>query len=230
MKAVIYTRVSTNQQADSGLGLDAQREACAKWAQSNEAEVSGLHTDSGISGSATIDKRPGLLAAISEIRRGDVLLVAKRDRLGRDPILVAMMERMVQRKGGRVVSAAGEGTDDNDPTSILMRRIIDAFGEYEKLIIGARTKAALGAKRERGEKTGGDTPFGYTVAEDGKTLEPLEAETEVVELMLKLRSQGNSYRHIAKRLNIEGAVSRGNGWNKSSVHRIVTREASNVRN
>ena len=54
-----------------------------------------------------------------------------------------------------------KGTEDDDPSSILMRRMIDAFAEYEKLIIGARTKSGLAAKRRRGEKTGGMVPYGF---------------------------------------------------------------------
>src|SRR5206468_4066133 len=68
--------------------------------------------------------RPVLLDAVAALKRGDVLLIAKRDRLGRDVIAVAMIERLIERKGARVVSAAGEGTDSNDPTVMLMRRIV----------------------------------------------------------------------------------------------------------
>jgi DNA invertase Pin-like site-specific DNA recombinase len=60
-----------------------------------------------------------------------VLLVAKRDRIGRlDPLPMAMIESAVRRKRARIVSAAGEGTENDDPSSILMRRMIDAFAEY----------------------------------------------------------------------------------------------------
>lgn len=59
-----------------------------------------------------------------------MLIVAKRDRLGRDPMVVAMIESAVKRKGARIVSAAGEGTDSDSPTDILMRRMVDAFAEY----------------------------------------------------------------------------------------------------
>jgi hypothetical protein len=58
-----------------------------------------VHEDRGLSGKLGMEKRPGLLAAVADLRRGDVLLVAKRDRLGRDPIVVAMVERLVTRKG-----------------------------------------------------------------------------------------------------------------------------------
>ena len=97
-------------------------------------------------GSTGLDKRPALLEAIGVLTPGDVLMVAKRDRLGRDLLVVAMIESAVQRKGARVLSAAGEGTGSDHPADVLMRRMIDAFAEYERLIIGAHTKAALRAK------------------------------------------------------------------------------------
>ena len=81
-----------------------------------------------------------------------MLLVAKRDRLGRDVIAVAMIERLIAKRGARVVSAAGEGTDSDDPSALLMRRLIDSFAEYERALIAARTRAALAAKRRRGER------------------------------------------------------------------------------
>ena len=63
----------------------------------------------------------------------------------------------------------GEGTEGDEPTNVLMRRIVDAFAEYERLIIAARTRAALQAKIRRGHRCG-KVRFGYDLAADGKTL------------------------------------------------------------
>ena len=117
---------------------------------------------------AGLERSSGLADDIATLGKGDVLLVAKRDRIGRlDPMAMAMIEAAVRRRGARIVSAAGEGTESDDPSSILMRRMIDAFAEYERLIIGARTKAGLGAKRRRGEKvTGGAIPYGSMAGPD----------------------------------------------------------------
>ena len=76
-----------------------------------------------------------MLEAVQTISEGDVLLVSKRDRIGRlDPLDMAMIEAAVRQRGARIVSAAGEGTEDDGPSSILMRRMVDAFSEYERLI------------------------------------------------------------------------------------------------
>ncbi|MCZ6699679.1 MAG: recombinase family protein, partial [Planctomycetota bacterium] len=90
----------------------------------------------------TIDKRPGLVLVIDALGKGDVLLVAKRGRLARDTLMARWLETEISKRGARIVSASGEGSDDDSPTSVLMRRIIDAFAEYQRLMIRARAKSA----------------------------------------------------------------------------------------
>src|SRR5262245_9545612 len=160
-RAIGYVRVSTEQQAESGLGIDAQAASITAAASRIGIALWRTFTDAGASGGLAIEERPVLLDAVATLRRGDMLLVAKRDRLGRDVIAVAMIERLVAKRGARVVSAAGEGTDSDDPAALLMRRLIDSFAEYERALIAARTRAALGAKRRRGERVSGIIPFGY---------------------------------------------------------------------
>src|SRR4051812_7081165 len=178
-RAVISARVSTEDQAASGLGIDAQIHACRAWAERGGLAVVGPFVDDGVGGATGLEKRPGMLDALAQLEPGDVLLVAKRDRLGRDPIVVAMIESAVGREKCRIVSAAGEGTENDEPTNVLMRRMVDAFAEYERLIIKARTRAALAAKRRRGERTG-QVPWGATLADDGKTLTPAPAELAIL--------------------------------------------------
>ena len=162
-----------------------------------------------------------------------MLLVAKRDRIGRlEPLAMAMIEAAVRRNGARIISAAGEGTEDDDPASILMRRMIDAFAEYERLIIGARTKSALAAKRRRGEKTGGPVPFGFQagpdkIAADGsvtRTLVPCPVEQEIIRLVIELRDAGETLQTIADNLNARGICRReGAAWDRAYVFQILKR-------
>jgi DNA invertase Pin-like site-specific DNA recombinase len=219
--AIAYLRVSTDEQAASGLGLEAQRAAIEAWAQRNGATVAAYLSDDGVSGAAGLDKRPGLASALAELDNGAVLVVAKRDRLGRDPILCAMVERSAARVGARVVSAAGEGTDDDGPASVLMRRMVDAFAEYERLLIGQRTKAALAAKKARGERVGG-LPYGYALAEDGATLVENGPEQAVLAEARALRAAGLSLRGVAAELARRGFVSRTGGvFAATQIQRMV---------
>ncbi len=224
MRAIVYRRVSTDEQVDSGHGLNAQLDACQRWCEQNEAEPVGPFDDS-VTGKFGLDKRPGLIDAITELNRGDVLLVAKRDRLGRgDPLTSAMIQAAIERKGARVVSVAGEGTATDGPSDILMRRMVDAFAEYERLIISARVKAALAAKRKRLERTG-KVPLGFKLLADGKTLEPVASELETVELIQRLRSEGNSLRAIAAELTARTIKTKDGGdkWSHATVQGILRR-------
>jgi site-specific DNA recombinase len=224
MRMVAYLRVSTDEQSQSGAGLKAQTDACQACADRAGVPLIGPFADEGVSGASGLDKRPALIEALGLLEPGDVLLVAKRDRLGRDPIAVAMIEAAVERKGSRVVSAAGEGTDGDDPTSILMRRMVDAFAEYERLVIKARTRAALQAKRRRGERTGG-VPFGHDLAEDGVALVENAAELEALETIRRLRAAGLSLRAIAAELDRLGIPPKQGGpaWKHTAVQKLLNR-------
>jgi DNA invertase Pin-like site-specific DNA recombinase len=198
-------------------------------------ELVSVHADEAVSSVDPIDKRPGLLEAIASLTKGDVLVVAKRDRLGRDRIVVAMIEAAVRRRGARIVSTAGKGTNGDGPTDILMRRICDAFGEYERLVIRARTKAALAVKKGRGEKTGGRIPYGLERGPDKlgangkaiKTLVPCPAEQEVIELMHSLRADGSTLVEIAAELTARGIQRREGGvWEQSYISRLLKKTAA----
>ena len=217
MATIAYLRVSTLTQAESGAGLAAQEDACRRAAPM----LAGVYRDEGVSGSTGLDKRPALLAAIGNLSKGDTLLVAKRDRLGRDPLVVAMIERACQRKGARIVSAAGEGTDSDEPSAVLMRRMVDAFAEYERLIIGARTRAAMGAMKARGERVG-SIPYGWRLAEDGATLEAHGPEQQVISQARVLRDAGLSLRKVADELARMGFRARnGSAFAATQVQRML---------
>ena len=232
-RAAVYLRVSTDEQAESGAGLRGQSDACRGLATRSGWEVVGPFADEGISGAAPLDQRPALMDAMAELGKGDVLLVAKRDRLGRDPIVVAMIESAVERAGARVVSAAGEGTEGNDPSNVLMRRMVDAFAEYERLIIKARTRSALRAKQHRGERTG-RVPFGFDLVDDGRrsksglavALVPNPAETAIVLEIRALADAGIPPGRIASDLQSRAVPTKtGAPWSNMAVRRILARPA-----
>ncbi len=220
MKYIIYLRVSKDQQVQSGLGLEAQRDMCLRYIKEPFSQVLE-YADEGFSGALDMSKRPALLSALNILEKDDILLIAKRDRLGRDPICNAMIERAVERKKARLISASGDTRDDNDPTSILMRRMVDAFAEYERLIIGARTKAALDVKKKRNERIG-HIPFGYRLCMDNVHLEPDEIEQKTLSYINTMRDNHFSYRRIAMELNEMQINNRnGNLWNHVSITRVI---------
>jgi DNA invertase Pin-like site-specific DNA recombinase len=217
-KAIGYTRVSTDEQAQSGLGLDAQRAAIVKHLGREPDE---MHTDAGLHGDRP--DRPGLLAAIDALHQGDTLIVAKRDRLARDMYLSCWIEKEVKRRGAVIVSAAGEGTDDEEPTSVLLRRIIDAFSEFERAMIRQRTSAAMARLRAKGKKTGGDPPYGWKYV-DGVMIEDEEQRYNRL-FILGRHKHGDSLSCIAHTLNVDGeTTARGKPWTYKQIQRVIKYE------
>ncbi len=220
-RVVGYVRVSTSEQA---LGPEAQLAALRSWCAARGAELVAVREDLGVSGAAPLDRRPGLLAALDALREysAGVLLVAKRDRLARDVVVSAMAERLAARRGAEVQSADGAG-NGSEPADQLMRTMVDAFAQYERALIRARTSAALRAKRARGERTGGHVALGLRVMPDGVRVEAEPAEEVALRRIAELRADGATVRAIAERLNAEGVPARGTRWHATTVARALRR-------
>ncbi|MBM3956264.1 MAG: resolvase [Planctomycetes bacterium] len=225
MNVTIYTRVSTTDQAESGLGLAAQVAACEAFAAKAGHTVTGLHTDAGISGAAGIEDRPGLMAAVAGLRRGDALVIGKRCRLGRDAFVIAVIERAVSRKGAVILSADGVGNGD-DPAAVFMKNVVNAAGEFERGLIRSRTRAALAAKRAAGRLTG-EVPFGWTADVEGRLIEHAD-EQAILRVIHELRDAGVSLRRIASILTESGhATKKGRAaWTHTTVKSILDRAAA----
>jgi len=224
MAQIFYLRCSTDEQAESGLGLEAQRAAIVKAVGEPDATFS----DEGLSGSNP--RRPGLLGALEALHAGDTLIVARRDRLARDTYLALWIEKEAKRRGAAIISAAGEGNGD-DPAAQLMRTLVDAFATYERQMIGARTAAAFAVKRQKGEKCGGaHVPFGYRLNADGQTLAEDPNEQRVLSLIQRLREEGESLRAIGAHLKAKGYTSRKGttAWHPQTLKQIIDRQAYKV--
>jgi DNA invertase Pin-like site-specific DNA recombinase len=217
--AVGYLRCSTERQ---DLSPDAQRAAITAWAGRDGVTILSWHEDLAVSGATPLEDRPGLLAAIEAVRAegAGVLVVAKRDRLARDVLTAALVERLCERAGARVLAADGTGNGDG-PEAQLLRTLLDAFAAYERALIRARTRAALAVKKARGERTGG-VPMGSRVASDGR-LEVDGVEAAAVARARALRAEGKSLRAIAAVLDAEGHRPRRTKWHVETLSRIVAK-------
>ncbi|MFO0562443.1 MAG: recombinase family protein [Polyangiales bacterium] len=215
--AVGYVRASTERQE---LGPEAQRAELARWAQRHHVTLVAVHEDL-LSGGMEIEDRPGLLAALDAVRqhRAGVLVVSRRDRLARDVVIAATIERAAQRAGARVVSADGVGGGDS-PAEAFQRSILDAVAQFERALIRERTRAALRAKRARGQRAG-NVPWGYRAGERGQ-LERHEPEHAITMRVLALRATGMPLRAIAQTLECDGVTGRtGRALTLTQVARIV---------
>jgi len=224
MNAIGYLRVSTRAQGDSNLGLEAQQQQIEKYCQANGLNLIAVFTDV-ISGGSSLDKRAGWMDAMSEMNDGVSLVVAKRDRIARDPLVSALAEKSIQDRHGVIVSAAGEGNGD-DPSSVLMRRILDAFSEYERLMIKSRTRAALKAKRARGEKTGGGIPFGFNLV-NGCLVENHDEQDVLTDIQSLRDREEYTFQQIANFLNERKIKTKsGRDWTRQLVRKNYARVAN----
>lgn len=216
--AIGYVRVSTSKQADSGLSIEAQRAHITSHCESSGLSLLEIYEDAGVSGSCPVADRPGLMQALARAREigATQLVVAKLDRLSRSPFVLLTLEAETKRAGLRLTSAAGEGTEDDDPASVLVRRMLQAVAEHELAMISARTKAALAQKKARGERLG-RPPYGFSVQQGD--LVPNDSFPMLYEAY-RLRSRGLTMRAIVDRMML---IDPDGGWNLKRVHSLSNR-------
>jgi DNA invertase Pin-like site-specific DNA recombinase len=204
--AVAYLRVSTENQH---LGPEAQRASIEAWAKRGGVTVAHWSTDH-VSGAAEAVDRPGLTEALEAVAKhgAGVLVVAKRDRLARDVVIAAMVERVARGRGAQIVSADGVGNGDQ-PADAFMRSIIDAAAAYERELIRARTRAALQALRRQGKRAG-TVPWGFTLGSEGDLVENPD-EVAVTVRAREIRDEGVTLRGVVEQLNVEGRKTRTGG-------------------
>lgn len=215
MRVVGYIRVSTEEQE---LSPQAQRGALEAWCATHGAELVAVYEDIAVKGhwgdiaeNGTVDltRRPGLLAAIEACAAADVLLVVKRDRLARQVLLSAVIDRLVELTGARVQAVNGAGNGAS-PEDALLRTVLDAIAQYERALISLRTSAAMGILRSTGRYTGGEAVYGYAPGPGG-ALVPVDEEQRVIQVVHAARDTGRSVRAIVRELAAAGYRTRRGG-------------------
>ena len=200
-KAVGYVRVSTEQQADEGVSLDAQEAKLRLYAKLHSIDLVEVIVDAGES--AKTLNRPGLQRALGMIESGEVsaLIVVKLDRLTRRVgDLCDLVERCFQKAALLSVS---EQIDTRTTNGRMMMHLFSTFAEWERDTIADRTRDALRHKRSRGEYAGGRVAYGRK-AIAGKGLAVDETEAALVATARELRAGGLSLRKVADELSRRG--------------------------
>jgi DNA invertase Pin-like site-specific DNA recombinase len=146
-----YVRVSSDEQAGSRLGLEAQRAAIAAACVHRGYELSGFFEDAGLTGSNT--RRPALEGVLARVGRGEGVIVAKLDRLSRSVHDFAGLIKRAQRERWSPICLDPD-LDLATPNGRLVANLIVAVSQWEAEIIGQRTSEALRAKVARGERVG----------------------------------------------------------------------------
>src|SRR2546423_9929189 len=154
MQVVGYIRVSTSEQADSGLGLEAQRAAITDEAKRRGWQLLDIYEDAAASAKTTA-RRPALAKALDAVEQGEAeaLVVAKLDRLSRS---MADFTRLMERswKKGWALVALDLGVDTTTPAGEMIANSVANFSQFERRLIGQRTKEALAVKKSQGVQLG----------------------------------------------------------------------------
>lgn len=221
MQAIAYTRVSTTRQAEEGVSLAAQHGAINKWCESQGHYIDGRFTDEGISGKKT-KNRPGITAALTAVCQcKGILVVYSLSRMSRSLIDMAQIAERINKAGAQLASC----TESFNTTTANGRLIFGFFGlmaQWEREMIGERTRMALAHKRAKGKKTGSIAPYGFRY--DGEDMLTNPDEVLTMERMARWRQMGYSYQKIANCLHVDGLLSRSGGkWSAKVVRGILKR-------
>jgi DNA invertase Pin-like site-specific DNA recombinase len=207
-EAIAYIRVSTARQGRSGLGLEAQHAALARFAEAEGYRFLQTFTETE---SGADDDRPELNAAISAAAKSKApVVVAKLDRLSRD---VHYISGLMKHRVPFIVTELGSDTDP------FLLHIYAALAEKERRMISQRTRDALASAKARGVKLGG-----HRGQSDISKAEAIERAQRLAPVMAEL--SGLSARAAAEELNRRGIPTASGGkWQAVQVIRVRERLA-----
>jgi DNA invertase Pin-like site-specific DNA recombinase len=207
-----YLRVSKSDKTrEERLGLDAQRAAIVSAAERNGWEIVAWYEDDGVSGRTT--DRDGLQAALRALRRrktraADGLVAAKLDRLSRSVMDFGGLLDLSRRQRW-AIAVLDFDLDTSTATGRLIAGMVVQIAQWEREMIGERTKAALAVKKAEGASLG----------------KPSQVTADVRSLILQRHSAGESLSAIARHLNDDGVPTQtGSGqWTHTVVGGVVRR-------
>lgn len=225
--AVAYLRVSTAEQAQSGLGLAAQEERVRAYATMAGLDLVAVVRDEGVSGGNPIATRAGGAEVLRLVRTRKVehVVALKLDRLFRDAADCLTQTRAWDKAGValHLLDMGGQAINTATAMGRMFLTMAAGFAELEKNLIGERTSSALQVKRARGEKTGGDMPYGYRLDADGVHLVADADEQAVVARVRELSAAGASLRAVCRQLTADDVAPRKGAWHPQKVKNILDR-------
>ena len=229
MKAIGYTRCSTNEQADSGLGLESQAERIKAYCTLKGMFLAGIITDAGVSGGKPLAQREGgerLIAAVKD-RRVKAIIMLKLDRGFRDAGDCLNTVDQWERAGIalHVIDLGGNAIDTTSAAGRFMLVVLAGAAEMERNLTRERTRSALAVKKANGERVGA-VPYGFDLAPDGCALVENSAEQAVIADIRAMRAGGMRLQRIARALTTRGVptkTGRSDRWSHQAVARIIAR-------
>lgn len=221
-RAVAYARVSTLEQANEGISLGAQQKRLEAHCIAKGWDLVKVVVDAGAS--AKNLNRDGAREVLELVRRRacDVIVVVKLDRMFRNASDALNTTNEFRRFGVDFASLT-EDFDTSTAAGKMFFSLIATFAEFERNLIGDRTREALASKKADGYRVG-EVPLGFEADDDG-LLVPVEEEQRVVDRILGLRDQGYGYLRIAKQLNSESVpAKKGGKWYPKTVRGVLQQQ------
>lgn len=216
VRAIAYVRVSSDQQAESGLSLEHQQAKCRALATVNDYQLVDVIIDAGES--AANLNRPGMARVLEmvEARQVEAVLIAKLDRLTRSVSDLSDLLRRFTRRHVALVSAS-ESLNTETAAGRMVVKMLGVVAEWEREAIGERTRDALRTLRLKGMRCG-EVPYGWTQPpkppgahqnDPAPPLVPNYAEREMITYARELRAAGRTWKATAETLNAERYRTRG---------------------
>ena len=215
-----YARVSTSEQADTGLSISAQVERMKGIPiVKPDVRLVGVYEDAGESGSNLDRPQLQLLLELCRNQQADMVIVSKLDRLTRSVSDLYHLFDFFDAHDVTLVSL-NEGLDTKTATGRLVIGVMATVSQWERETISERTRESLAHLRSLGKRYGA-VPFGYVVNDGGYLVANLE-ERDTYNLAVELLRQQYTYRQIAEALTARGILNRrGQPYKKHAVYKMI---------
>ena len=228
MKAIGYIRCSTQEQSDSGLGLDVQAQRIRAYLTLKGLDLTDIITDAGVSGGKPLAKREGgqrLLATLKQ-RKASGVVMMKLDRGFRNATDCLTTVEQWERKGValHIIDLGGNAIDTTSAAGRFMLVVLAGAAEMERNLTRERTRSAMAVKRANGQRIG-TVPYGHDLAGDGTTLILNEQEQTILATIQQLRAGGRTLQQIARSLTQRGIPTKTgrSSWTHQAIARILGR-------
>lgn len=233
-----YVRVSTEEQAESGLGIEAQITRITAQAVVKGWPEPVFYYDEGISGTKAPDKRTGFAQLLRDIDDGKINAIITIDlsRLGRIASMIIVLLEKFNKKNIAYVSCK-ENFDTSTPQGKATLQLFAVIAELERNQIAQRTREALHEKSRRDGETGGRLPYGYrrifdiVETKNGPTRKAVGVEIDeeaahIVRMVFSLRQSGKTLRTIAEVVRSTTVLPgpQGGKWTFATIQDILASE------
>lgn len=218
-KAIGYVRVSTDKQVDEGISLDAQVAKIEAWASLNDYELVHIYSDEGISG-ASLNKRDGMLQALSKVKRGMAFVCYSLSRISRDTVDTIQISKRIENAGADLVSLS-EKIDTTGASGKMIFNMLAVLNQFERDQTAERTKLAMQFKKSQNQAYS-PTPYGYDREGDDLVVNIPEALT--VLRIRDMHASGKGFAEIARNLNLDGIPTKKKKlWRANTVFYLIQR-------